>query len=185
MKYQPPKFRDKELLEIFPEAREIIPEKIGEWKIELRMNEQIIEDCLASIYGQATDDFSIWFSEEAAKTFLMPPIMEAEKHILRLKRMLSIFSPSGKRLERWQDKMEIARQYPIYEIASGNLTLKQSGDKFLSLCPFHDEKHASFFIFTKTNTFHCFGCQEHGDVIKLTMYLHGINFKEAVRMLQN
>jgi hypothetical protein len=184
-KYQPPKFRDKELLEIFPEAKEIIPKKIKEWEATFEKSRGELKNCFIFIDDKKADEFSTWFLERVASLFLMPPVLEAQRHILRLKRMLSIFSPSGKKLERWQEKVDIARQYPIYEMASGSLILRQSGDKFLSLCPFHNEKHASFYIYTKANTFHCFGCQEHGDVIKLTMHLHGVVFKEAVKMLQN
>jgi len=185
MRYKPPKLTDRELLEIFPEAKEIIPEKIKEWEIELDENTKRIKDCLAFIYGQRVDEFSTWFFEQVASLFLMPPILEANGHILRLKRLLSIASPSGGKLERWQEKLEIARRYPISEIARSNLDLRQSGKNFIALCPFHAEKHASFYIYPETNTFHCFGCQENGDVIKLTMHLHGADFQGAVQMLQN
>jgi len=185
MKYKPPRFTDKELLEIFPEAKEIIPEKIKEWEIELDEKTISMKDCLAFIYSQRVNEFSTWFFEQVASLFLMPPILEAHGHILRLKRMQSIASPSGERLERWREKLEIARNYPISEIAKGNLELRKSGRNFVSLCPFHNEKHASFYIYPETNTFHCFSCQENGDVIKLTMHLHGLNFKETVQMLQN
>jgi hypothetical protein len=183
--YRAPRFKDRELLEIFPEAKEMFPDKIKEWGLELNKNKSRLKDCLAFVYSQKVDEFSTWFFEQVAGLFLMPPILEANGHILRLKRMKSIASPSGERLERWQEKVEIARQYPIAEIAKGNLELRQSGKNFISLCPFHNEKHASFYIYPGTNTFHCFGCQENGDVIKLTMHLHGVDFKEAVRMLQN
>lgn len=185
MKYQPPKYSDKELLEIFPEAKEIIPEKIKEWKAVFEESRKELKNHFIFINNQKTDEFSNWFLKRVASLFLMPPILEAKKHLLRLKRMLSIFKPSGINLERWQEKVEIARQYPIAEIAKGNLELRQSDKNFFSLCPFHNEKHASFYIYTETNTFYCFGCQEKGDVIKLTMHLHGVDFKEAVRMLQN
>jgi hypothetical protein len=185
MKYQPLKYSDKELLEIFPEAKEIIPEKIKEWEEILENEKNELKDSLVSIYSQKLDEFSIWFGEQVARLFLMPFIMEADRNILSLKRMLSIFKPSGKRLEHWQEKVERARHYPIEELARSKLEIRQTGRNFFSLCPFHNEKHASFYIYAETNTFCCFGCQEKGDVIKLTMYLYGISFKEAVQMLQN
>ena len=183
--YQPQKYSDKELLEIFPEAKEIIPNKIKEWQAEQKKNKKELKKRLLLIYSKKLDEFSTWFWERVARFYWMPGIMEAEGHILRLKRMQSIYSPSGKKLERWQEQVEIARQYPIYEMAKYRLSLDSCGDKFSALCPFHNEKHASFYIYTKSNTFHCFSCQENGDVIKLTMHLHGVDFKEAVRMLQN
>lgn len=184
MNYKPQKLTDKELLEIFPEAKEIIPKKINEWKAQLKKDKRKLKDCLIFIYKQKVDEFSIWFLEQVARLFLMPPILEASGHILRLKRMLSVINPSQKKIERLQEKIEIARQYPIAEIARSKLELRKSSNNFIALCPFHNEKRPSFYVYPKTNTFHCFGCQENGDVIKLTMHLYGTDFKEAVRMLQ-
>lgn len=185
MKYQPPKYSDKELLNIFPEAKEIIPRKIKEWELILRKEKKDLKDCLASIYSQKLDEFSTWFGEQVARLFLMPPILEANGHILRLKRMQSILSPSKGGLEHWQEKVEIARHYPIAEMARSKLDFRPASKSLVALCPFHNEKRPSFYIYPETNTFHCFGCQENGDVIKLTMHLHGVDFKEAVQMLQN
>lgn len=185
IKYQPPKYSDKELLEIFPEAKEIIPEKIKEWEDVLEKEKNDLKNSLAYIYSQKLDEFSTWFGEQVARLFLMPPILEAGNHILRLKRIQSNFSPSKEKLGHWQEKIEIARHYPIAEIARSKLDFRSAGNNLIVSCPFHNERRPSFYIYPKTNTFHCFGCQENGDVIKLTMHLHGIDFKEAVRMLQN
>jgi hypothetical protein len=185
MKYQPPKFNDKELLNIFPESREIIPQKIREWEEIYTESREKLKDCFIFANCQQTDNFSKWFLKRVASLFLMPPILEAKRHISRLKRQDLIFNSKVNNLEKWQEKVEVARQYPIAELARNNLELRQTGINFFALCPFHNEKHASFYIYTQTNTFYCFGCQESGDVIKLTMQLYGIDFKEAVQMLQN
>jgi hypothetical protein len=185
MRYQPPKYSDKELLVIFPEAKEIIPEKIKEWEAELKKDKRKLKDCLFLIYKQNAGEFSTWFLERVARLFLMPPILEVSDHILKLKRMQSIFSPSKGGLDHWQEKIERARQYPIAELARSKLDFRSAGKNLIALCPFHSEKSPSFYVYPETNTFHCFGCQENGDVIKLTMHLHGVDFKEAVRMLQN
>lgn len=180
-----PKFKDKELLEIFPEAKEIIPQKIKEWEEVLENEKNDLKECLVSIYSQKLDEFSTWFGERVARLFLMPPIMEAERHILRLRRMQSIYNPSEERLARWQEKLEKARQHSITELAGNKLDFRPAGKNFIALCPFHNEKSPSFYIYPETNTFHCFGCQENGDVIKLTQHLYGLDFKEAVKMLQD
>lgn len=184
MKYQPLKLTDREVLEIFPESKKIIPQKIKEWNEALKKEEARLKDCLLFIYDQNLDGFSTWFLERVAKLYLMPPILESSKHIVRLKRMLSITSPDGKNLERWQEKVETAREYPIEALARSKLEMRQSGRNFTSLCPFHNERRPSFYIYPETNTYHCFGCQENGDIIKLTMYLYGISFREAIQMLQ-
>ena len=54
------------------------------------------------------------------------------------------------------------------------------------LCPFHDESVASFYYYSKTNRFYCFGCGgKGGDVIDLHMLWSArlgrkISFKQAV-----
>ena len=60
------------------------------------------------------------------------------------------------------------------------LKLKQSGQSFVTLCPFHDEKTPSFTL-TEGKGFKCFGCGISGGSIKLYQKLSGIeNFREAV-----
>ena len=49
-------------------------------------------------------------------------------------------------------------------------------------CPFHSDKTPSFQI-KKNNTFTCYSCGEHGDVIDLYMKLHSCDFKTAVKAL--
>ena len=185
MKNQKKRIPDKELLEMFPEAKTIIPEKIKDWEEIIRREKEHIKNCLLFIYQQKTNEFSTWFFEEMTKVFLMPLIIEANSHVLRLKRMQSINSPSGERFEHWQEKVELAREYPIKTIAESELDLTRAGKQYKTCCPFHTDKTPSFFIYPDSNSFYCFGCCESGDTLKLTMHLYGIDFKEAVKMLSN
>jgi len=41
--------------------------------------------------------------------------------------------------------------------------LKLRGNK--CICPFHDDTNPSLIFYPKTNTFHCFGCHAHGNLI--------------------
>lgn len=49
------------------------------------------------------------------------------------------------------------------------------------LCPFHNEKTPSCKIYA--DSFHCFGCGEHGDVISFIMKLENIPFPAACEKL--
>ena len=52
-----------------------------------------------------------------------------------------------------------------------------------SLCPFHDDHHASLSFSVRRNTFRCFVCGASGGPIDLVMrHLH-VDFKEACRWL--
>lgn len=50
-----------------------------------------------------------------------------------------------------------------------------------ALCPFHNEKTASMKLYH--DHFYCFGCGEHGDVIKLTGKLLGLSPIDSARRL--
>lgn len=51
----------------------------------------------------------------------------------------------------------------------------------MALCPFHRERHPSCKLYA--DHFYCFGCQAHGDVIKLVQELFGLRAIEAVKQL--
>lgn len=53
--------------------------------------------------------------------------------------------------------------------------------KDTTLCPFHAEKTASMKLYN--DHFYCFGCGEHGDVIKLTSKLLGLSPIDSARRL--
>lgn len=48
-------------------------------------------------------------------------------------------------------------------------------------CPFHSEKTPSMRIYEKD--FHCFGCQEHGDIISFVQKLFNLSFPETLRKI--
>ena len=48
-------------------------------------------------------------------------------------------------------------------------------------CPFHSEKTPSMKVYEKD--YHCFGCQEHGDVITFVQKLFGLSFQDTLRKI--
>ena len=83
-----------------------------------------------------------------------------------------------------EDKIaEIRTAADIVDIVSEAVILKKSGKNYLGLCPFHQEKTPSFTVSPDKQIFHCFGCNEGGNVFSFLMKHQGITFPEAVRAL--
>jgi hypothetical protein len=62
-----------------------------------------------------------------------------------------------------------------------SVKLRRDGNKFVGLCPFHQERTPSFYVFA--DHFHCFGCGAHGDALTWLMNQRGIAFLAAVAEL--
>jgi len=77
-------------------------------------------------------------------------------------------------------EIEKLRSLPI-EFVAERLGLRVTRHK--SLCPFHDDHHASLTYNIRRNTFRCFVCNAHGGTIDLVMNTLHKNFKEACRWL--
>ncbi len=79
---------------------------------------------------------------------------------------------------------EIKTRADIVELISLYTTLARSGKSLKGLCPFHSEKHGSFFVYPETQTWHCFGaCSTGGDVFSFIMKKEGLTFSEALERL--
>ncbi len=77
----------------------------------------------------------------------------------------------------------VKEQADIVQIIGECVELKQSGVRFLGLCPFHGEKTPSFSIHAGQQFYHCFGCGESGDVFSFMMKYHNLDFPEALKEL--
>lgn len=71
----------------------------------------------------------------------------------------------------------------IVDIVSRYVSLKRSGNNYIGLCPFHNEKTPSFTLSQTKQLFHCFGCGEGGDVISFIMKIENLTFPEAIKYL--
>lgn len=78
---------------------------------------------------------------------------------------------------------ELIARSDILEIVSRYVVLKKSGSAYFGLCPFHNEKTASFSVTPERQVYHCFGCGAGGGVIRFIMNIEGMDFPEAVRFL--
>jgi hypothetical protein len=176
-----PRFTDKELLQIFPEVKEIIPAKITELTEERDKIVDMIKKKLMLIKHRVSDKFFQWFWREWVKVTDGEELLKIEGHIARLKRLQSVAkgrTPKGRLTE---EEIQQALAVPIENLI--NQPLRKSGKALVGLCPFHNEKHPSFHVYPETNSCWCYGCNQGGNVINFVRLLHGYSFKEAVKYL--
>ncbi|MDR2509791.1 MAG: DNA primase, partial [Spirochaetaceae bacterium] len=78
---------------------------------------------------------------------------------------------------------EIQSRANITAIAGEYVRLEQRGTSFWGLCPFHNEKTASFTVNPERNSYYCFGCHEGGGLVNFIMQMEKLNFGEALTFL--
>ncbi len=72
-------------------------------------------------------------------------------------------STNGRQL----DIAEVKLAYPLLDVVErAGVRLRRAGpSRFQGLCPFHEDRHPSFFVHTERQRFYCFGCRVWGDVL--------------------
>lgn len=78
---------------------------------------------------------------------------------------------------------EIISRTDIADLIGSYVNLKRAGSNMNGLCPFHSERTPSFTVFTKTNSFYCFGCGAGGDAITFVMKAENLDYPSAVELL--
>ena len=77
----------------------------------------------------------------------------------------------------------VRRATDLVEVASRYVNLRKRGQKWVGLCPFHEEKSPSFQIDPDKQLYYCFGCHAGGDVFRLVEKLDHKTFGDVVRLL--
>lgn len=78
---------------------------------------------------------------------------------------------------------EIKTKLSVVDVVGETVALKRAGTAYKGLCPFHVEKTPSFIVSPDRETWHCFGCGEHGDIFTFLMRRDGLDFREALSRL--
>lgn len=174
---------DKEWFAQIPDLKPILKEKEAEWLIlERKLTFELKEKIL---YLKRIDcDIRRTFCRELLKHSLVKELLTVKGHLKRISNQPYQLKPHKKSKNHISgDEITSAKEYPLINLVEEHVSLRRSGSNFYGLCPFHEEKHPSFYIFTKSNTFKCFGCQKGGDSIEFLRNINNLSFIEAVKEL--
>lgn len=78
---------------------------------------------------------------------------------------------------------EVRSRNDIVDVISGYVRLQKKGSTYFGLCPFHNEKTASFSVAPNKQMYYCFGCGAGGNVFTFLMEYENFTFAEAMQSL--
>jgi len=83
-------------------------------------------------------------------------------------------------------KETVKQQADIVRIVGDYVKLKKAGaQNYSGLCPFHNERTPSFYVFPEPQNWRCFGCNEGGDLFTFVQKQQGLEFRETLEYLAN
>lgn len=77
----------------------------------------------------------------------------------------------------------IKEKIDVAELVGEYVALHRAGAYLKARCPFHDEKTPSFMVSPDRGTWHCFGCNEGGDIFSFIQKIEGLGFPETLELL--
>lgn len=173
-----PQLTEAQWLDVFPEAKSVLPSKVVEWQEEIGRLTNLVKNHLkrANTIGGVEG-----IAERIRAQLLVPKINEARAHIVRIKRLIA--HSEGKKYNGriMQANIEQARSVPIESLLPSKV--QQGGNRISTRCVLHNDKSPSLVIYRGSNSFYCFGCNQGGDSIALIRLLHKLTFVEAVNYL--
>jgi DNA primase len=149
---------------LLPRARIVtLPPEVGEggdatnYFVGLRMTRLDFEILLAGAMG-AEDD---------------PPNRPPTIHAFR-----PLHDSVRRRAER------VKRAVHLHDVVATYTELRASGHELVGHCPFHDDRTPSFTVYPESDTYHCFGCEASGDVVKFLMDKESMTYGQALEALE-
>lgn len=100
--------------------------------------------------SKTTNDYEVLFMNEIAT-------IKYDDLVLKIKKVFSVVEKTI--LTSYQSKsiIDMAIKFGVEVLERGKV--------FQSICPFHKDTDPSLTFYPETNTFHCFGCEAHGDIL--------------------
>lgn len=81
---------------------------------------------------------------------------------------------------------ELKDKIGIKLVVSLYVNLTPAGKKrYRGLCPFHEDKDPSLYVYTDTQSFHCYGCGFGGDIFDFLMRIQNKSFNDVVKLLKD
>jgi twinkle protein len=77
----------------------------------------------------------------------------------------------------------INHRVEIQSVVGDYIKLKKQGTNYVGLCPFHNEKTASFTVSPSKGIYKCFGCGRSGDTLQFLMEHEKKSYPEAIDIL--
>lgn len=78
---------------------------------------------------------------------------------------------------------DLLTRIDIVDVVDARVSLRKTGRNFQALCPFHDEKTASFSVNPEKQFYYCFGCGATGTALTFLMEHDRLDFIAAVEAL--
>ncbi len=78
---------------------------------------------------------------------------------------------------------QIRTRLNLLEVVQQHVRLRKQGRELWGLCPFHQEKTASFHVNEQKQSWFCFGCQKGGDMFEFVELIEKTDFRGALRIL--
>jgi hypothetical protein len=77
---------------------------------------------------------------------------------------------------------EVKARADFVALASRYTRLRRSGRQLVGLCPFHPERHPSFYVEPQRKIWKCFGCGAGGDLFTFLMAAEGCDFRRVLEI---
>ncbi len=83
-----------------------------------------------------------------------------------------------------ESKQRVRDAVDMVDLVGSRTELRRAGaNRLTGLCPFHDERTASFSVEPVEKVYHCFGCGASGDLFTFVQETEGLDFRGALELL--
>jgi DNA primase len=86
--------------------------------------------------------------------------------------------------EQRTEVRELKARVRIEAVIGQYVELESAGQALRGRCPFHEDRVPSLVVYPVGQSFYCFGCGEHGDVLTFLMNAEKVGFRDALELLR-